>query len=78
MPSPPPEQIDFPSPIVLNSNELPANFVALTRTPASSASRLEPLSYEANNSGDGRVHTTPVRKFHFHHPQWRALHVQRG
>lgn len=56
MPSPPPEQGDFPSPIVLNSNELPANFVALTRTPLSSASRLQPLSYEGDNSGDG----TPV------------------
>ena len=54
MPSPPPERTDFPSPIVLDSDQLPASFVPMT--PASSVGRRQPVSYEANTSGDG----TPV------------------
>lgn len=51
-PSPPPEPSDFPSPIVLDSNELPANFVATTYTPRPSFTQVQPGRSEANTSGD--------------------------
>ncbi|KAK2467860.1 hypothetical protein APHAL10511_000155 [Amanita phalloides] len=53
MPSPPPERSEFPSPIVLNSNELPPNFVAMNYTPGSSFAQFRPMSNEGNTSSDG-------------------------
>ena len=52
MPSPPPEQADFPQPIVLDSNELPPNFVPMGYTPAPTFAQLQPTNNE-DTSGDG-------------------------
>ncbi|KAF8627816.1 hypothetical protein AX15_004240 [Amanita polypyramis BW_CC] len=53
LPSPPPEQASFPAPIVLDSNELPPNFVPMSYTPGPSFVQLQPTNNEANTSGDG-------------------------
>ncbi|KAM6502177.1 hypothetical protein JOM56_002154 [Amanita muscaria] len=51
--SSPPEQTEFPSPIVLSSDQLPAHFVPMSYTPATAYTQLQPANEEADSSGDG-------------------------
>ncbi|PFH52078.1 hypothetical protein AMATHDRAFT_2557 [Amanita thiersii Skay4041] len=46
-----PSSPEYPTPVVLTSNQLPANFIPMSYTPAPADARLPPLN--EGNSGDG-------------------------
>ena len=48
-----PQQPEFSSPIVLNMDQLPPNFVPMGYTPASTYAPLQPIQEAANASSDG-------------------------